>query len=114
MLVLLVVLLVPCALVSALVRCDDAFVHAPWPAIGRSTASRAAEASASAIGARRQDRTSPVVKVRFVHVGVMREGEKERDRDVAAPEKEKRERRQPKKKGNKISCVRENLDANSV
>ncbi len=76
MLVLLVVLLVPCALVSALVRCDEAwttaFVRAPFPAIGRSgvpAAGGAAEASASAIGARRQDRTSPIVTVRHANVG---------------------------------------------
>lgn len=69
MLVLLVVLLVPCALVSALVRCDEtwsptALAFASSSAlVGRSNAPPSA-AEASVIGARKKERTSPVVTVR--------------------------------------------------
>lgn len=77
MLVLLVVLLVPCALVSALVRCDEtwsptALAFASSSAlVWRSNAPPRAAAEASVIGARKKERTSPVVTVR----------QRERERD---------------------------------
>lgn len=80
MLVLLVVLLVPCALVSALVRCDEswsstaALAFAGSSALVRRSNAPPAAAEASVIGARKKERTSPVVTVR----GSRTERERER------------------------------------
>lgn len=72
MLVLLVVLLVPCALVSALVRCDETWSSTALAFAGSSALVRhfnappaaAAAAKASVIGAREKERASLVVTVR--------------------------------------------------
>lgn len=70
MLVLLVILLVPCALVSALVRCDESWSSSALAFAGssalvrRSNAPPAPATEASVIGARKQERASPVVTVR--------------------------------------------------